>query len=611
MEKKDEQTIKILEELLYKGESEKEITFNNLNLLEIEDKIQLEKLISEVGEGAVTDIVDFLVKNNVISKTPDEEREPVADIEEFSLAGLSLETDEVSESKKFETGIEGVEYIEIPEDELEVVGRNNPYLKKNGVENSSETLSLEESETELRGKSSEELEKIREEVEKNLRLQQEEIDRLSKEILAEGSSESEPQELIPPESIKSNPETAENSEKSIENPSEVENSKKEMTNTLKLRERIKRYFSSKKRGIEQMLERISPMEKLYIYLDPMRERWDRELEDLYGKFPPKAVEIIRDKRVKMFFAALIVICLAYEINYLPYSEKVRLQGQLTAERSRGQELQGREVAAARKLDEVLEVNRKDMAKFNELKKQLIEVEFKDPLELVEIIQRYINEFGMKIDSIGKLAVVFEKYDNTPASPPPAGKDGKTDENRPSEHYSLDKGISRIEIPYALSSDFLETTEFIHAIETGKAFIELSNSPITISLKPDGRVYTSFTATAYSEQLKLGEKSLKDKLVEDNMKIRRDFFSRVNNEPLRKEVADIKVISLRGKLYAVVKLKNGRAEALTEGKILKIIDSNGEEGEYLASILEKENEYIVTLKNIQTLDTIDFRVERLE
>lgn len=337
-------------------------------------------------------------------------------------------------------------------------------------------------------------------------------------------------------------------------------------------------------------------------LSNLKERWNDEKDEFLSKLPPQVRDFLENEKFLMGMMGAIILGVGYYLNYLPYEKSQQLTLQVKKEEDKSRTLVAKENNLRKMLTENSEKSKSDAENYEELKKKLFAVEFKDPLEVVEYVQGALNQMGMDLNSVGKIEIIAEKIDGTESLPVDNNTSGtiKADENT----------LPKIEVSYNLTSDYDQLAEFFTILENGEAFIQFRNNPIEIALKQNEVVGTTLKASGYAEKLTLGDTSSKEALEPDNLSLKNKFFNKANNEGLRREIASMAVNKLRGRFYGVLHLKNGRALTVTDGKNFRMPNMDREkERDYFVSIKEQEENYLVSFKDRETGEVIDYKVKK--
>lgn len=342
------------------------------------------------------------------------------------------------------------------------------------------------------------------------------------------------------------------------------------------------------------------MTERFKFLEDAKIRLSEEWEDLKGKMPPQMAELVENEKFIIAFMAGVLILAGYFLNYLPYEKNNLLEVQLKKEKDKGRTLTAKESNLRKLFAENTEKSKSDSENFEELKKKLFAVEFKDPLEVVEYIQGGLNGQGMDLNSVGQIEIIAEKLDGTESQKVDGNVEGtlKADENV----------LPKVEVSYNLTSGYDQLAQFLTEMETGEAFIEFRNNPITISLKDGEVVATTLKASGYADKLILGDSSLKEALESDDNSLKNKIFSRAQNEGLKNGIAGASIVELRGKLYGVLHMKNGRSFQITNGKIFRLPSREREDSkEYLVTIEDGGDKYSITFKERNSNEVIIYNV----
>lgn len=326
------------------------------------------------------------------------------------------------------------------------------------------------------------------------------------------------------------------------------------------------------------------------------------LENLKEKLPAQVREPLENEKVLMGIMGVTLLGAIYFLNYTPYEKNVNLKSQVKRETDKGRTLTAKEMNLKKMFAENKEKSKSDAENYEEIRKKLFAVEFKDPLEVVEYVQGALNQLGMDLNSVGKIEIIAEKID---------GSQSQTVDNNSTGTINADENtLPKIEVSYNLTSDFDQLAEFFTVLENGDAFIQFRNNPIEIVLKQNEVVGTTLKASGYAEKLTLGDSSTKEALETDNLSLRNSFFNRANNEGLRREISSMVVNQFNGKFFGVIHFRSGRSVTVTNGKSFKIPNLDREkEKDYFVSIEEQGENYLVSFKDKATNEVIDYRVKK--
>ncbi|MGL4945730.1 MAG: hypothetical protein ACRC4Z_05655 [Fusobacteriaceae bacterium] len=230
------------------------------------------------------------------------------------------------------------------------------------------------------------------------------------------------------------------------------------------------------------------MGKLEIF-ENLKEKWNEDKEEFLGKMPPQVRTLLENEKFLMGIMGVTLLGAGYYLNFIPYEKSQQLKAQVTKEQNRGRELTANEKTLKKMIAENTEKSKSDAENYEELKKKLFAVEFKDPLEVVEYIQGALNSLGMDLNSVGKIEIIAEKIDGTQSQTVDNNATGtiKADENT----------LPKIEVSYNLTSDYDQLAEFFTVLENGEAFIQFRNNPIEIALKQDEIIGTTLKASGYA------------------------------------------------------------------------------------------------------------------
>lgn len=336
-------------------------------------------------------------------------------------------------------------------------------------------------------------------------------------------------------------------------------------------------------------------------LDNFKEKWNNDKEEFLGKLPPQAREALENEKFLMGAMGVIVLGVGFYLNYLPYEKTENFKSQLKKAQNEGRTLVTKENSLKKLFAETSKKSKDDAESYELIKKQLFAVEFKDHLEIVEYAQGALDTLGMNLNSVGPIEIIAEKLDGTESI--------KLDSAAKGTVTSDENTLPKVEVAYTITSNYDDIAEFFTELETGEAFVQIRNNPVTLALKGD-EVLATFKLSGYADKLTLGDTSAKEALETDDGSMKNQFFNQAANQGLRRDITKVVVSQLRNRYHAVVHLKDGRSISFTDGREFKLANLDKEKEKwYIPSIKESQDSYQISFRDRDTGEVIDYRVRK--
>ncbi|MGL4404109.1 MAG: hypothetical protein ACRCTS_10380 [Fusobacteriaceae bacterium] len=337
------------------------------------------------------------------------------------------------------------------------------------------------------------------------------------------------------------------------------------------------------------------------FLDNMKTKWNEDKDEFLSKLPPQVRDVVENEKFLMGAMGATLLGLGFYLNFLPYGQMQESKAHLKKAQNDSKTLVAKESSLKKLFAENSQKSKSDAENYELIKNQLFAVEFKDPLEVVEYAQGTLNSLGMYLNTVGQIEIIAEKLDGT--------ANEKVDNTSNGTIEADENTLPKVEVSYNITSGYDDIAQFFTELETGEAFVQFRNNPIELALKGDV-VAANFKLSGYADKLTLGDTSAKEALETDDSSLKNQFFNKVTNQGLRRDITRAVISRLRGRYHGILHLKDGKSIAFTDGKSFKLANVDREKEKwYLPSIKENQDSYQISFKDRETGEIIDYKMKK--